>query len=174
LAIYLVSGIQGSGKTTVGRLLAERFELGAFISADVLHNMIVAGGEFPDGPHPSPKQLHQLWLRGFNACLLADSFHAQGITSVIDDIVVGDRIGHFRDETKHRPLYLIQLLADVETANRRFYERGSKGPTEDTNVFLDRAIREGPQVGLWIEVGDRTPEEIVDEILERAPDEASI
>jgi hypothetical protein len=29
-------------------------------------------------------------------------------------------------------------------------------------------------VGLWIEVGDRTPEEIVDEILERAPDEASI
>lgn len=41
--IIVVTGVQGAGKSTVGRLLGERFERGAHIDADTVQSMIVSG-----------------------------------------------------------------------------------------------------------------------------------
>ena len=39
----LVTGIQAAGKSTVGRILAERFERGAFVEGDLMWKLIVSG-----------------------------------------------------------------------------------------------------------------------------------
>ena len=44
-ALFVVSGMQGAGKTTVAALLARRFARGVRVSADDLQRMIVSGAE---------------------------------------------------------------------------------------------------------------------------------
>ena len=45
--LFVVSGMQGAGKTTVAGLLARRFERGAHVSGDALQRMIVSASEWP-------------------------------------------------------------------------------------------------------------------------------
>lgn len=42
--LIAVTGIQAAGKSTVSRLLAQRFARGVHIEADLLQHMIVSGG----------------------------------------------------------------------------------------------------------------------------------
>ena len=58
----LVTGIPGSGKTTVARTLARRLTRAAHIEVDVLQAMIVAGGLWPD-QSPREEAMRQLALR---------------------------------------------------------------------------------------------------------------
>ena len=48
-AIFVISGTQGAGKTTVAGLLARRFERGVHVSADTLQKMIVSGARVAGG-----------------------------------------------------------------------------------------------------------------------------
>ena len=73
LAAYLITGIPGAGKTTVSRLLAQRFPLAAHIEADRLQELIVSGSLWPD-QEPREEAMRQLRLRARNAALLAESF----------------------------------------------------------------------------------------------------
>jgi len=66
--LVVVSGTQGAGKTAVARMLAADCERGAWISADALQQMIVAGGRWPESPVPSDGALAQLRLRLKYAC----------------------------------------------------------------------------------------------------------
>ena len=72
-AIYIVSGIPGAGKTTVSGLLARRFKRGVHIEADLVQQMIVAGGVWPEW-EPREKAMRQFQLRRRNVRMLADSF----------------------------------------------------------------------------------------------------
>ena len=80
--IIAVTGIQAAGKSTIARLLAQRFERGVHIEADVLYQMIVAGRVMPEEPGVMPPEAErQLRLRLRNACLLARSFYEAGFSS---------------------------------------------------------------------------------------------
>ena len=93
-AVFIVAGIPGAGKTTVSRLLAERFDRGVHVESDLFQRMIVSGGLWVN-EEPAEEAQRQLRLRGRNACLLADSFFEAGFTPVIDDVVIGSRLGEF-------------------------------------------------------------------------------
>ena len=84
----VVTGIPGAGKTTVARLLAQRFALAAHIEADQLQQMIVAGGLWPD-EEPRDEAYRQLALRARNGALLAASFVGAGFTAVLDGRPLG-------------------------------------------------------------------------------------
>jgi cytidylate kinase len=43
VALFVISGVSGAGKSTVARLLAERFERGVCVPGDAIRAMIVSG-----------------------------------------------------------------------------------------------------------------------------------
>jgi adenylylsulfate kinase-like enzyme len=169
-AIIVLTGIQGAGKSTIGRLLAERFERSAFVDADELHWMIVNGQEWVREPGEiSAGAAQQLRLRMHNACLLAKSFSEVGFTCVMVDIIMGDRMDHLREEMRGTPFYLVVLAPDAEIVIEREAVRGKKkilGP--DWAHYLDGELRRTmPGVGLWVDSSRQTPGETLDEILRR-------
>lgn len=89
-SLFVLSGTQGPGKTTVAGLLARRFALGAHVSGDAMQGMIVSGGRWPERKEMSPEAEQQLRLRLRNACFIARSFLRAGFTVALDDIITGD------------------------------------------------------------------------------------
>jgi hypothetical protein len=165
-AIFLINGTQGAGKSTVSRLLAGRFERGVCIDADDLLRLVVSGAA-PLEPPLSLEAERQLRLRARVASRLADTFFEAEFTVVIAEILAG-RLDHFRADIKNRPLLLINLAPSLDVVRRRNEERPNKNVFEPWSPILDRAIRETMGgIGLWLDNSNQTPEETVDEILQR-------
>jgi cytidylate kinase len=76
-AVYLISGPSASGKSTVGRLLAERFAHGVHLEGDFFRRSIVSGRHEPT-PDLSPAALEQLTLRYRLAAAAADTYFDSG------------------------------------------------------------------------------------------------
>ncbi len=172
-AVIIVSGVSGAGKTTISGLLAARFDLGVHIEADLLQELIVTGGLWPQ-EEPADEAQRQLRLRGRNVCMLADSFFEAGFTPVIDDVVIGSRLDEFKSDLRNRPLLFVLLTPRREVVERRDRERSTK------HVFhiwghLDQVMREETErTGLWLDSSELTAEQTVDEILARAWDEGRV
>jgi len=150
----------------VSRLLAQRLDRGVHIESDLLQELIVSGGLWPDG-EPREEAMRQLRLRGRNCCLLADSFFEAGFSVVIDDVVMGARLGEFLANLRSRPLYFVLLTPRPDKVAERDAGRVEKHVFEKWG-YLDAAMREETiKVGLWLDSSNLTAVETVDEILGR-------
>ena len=171
-ALIVVTGIMAAGKSTIAHLLAQRFERGVHIEADVLQRMIVSGGAWVSQPgEPAGEEAQQLRLRLKNMCLLGRSFFEAGFTVVLDDIIMGDRWHHLQEELSGLPFSLVVLAPHVDVvAQQRDLNRlkGPQGPQGYTwAVYLDHALRTTMAgIGLWIDTSEQTPEETVEQILQ--------
>jgi predicted kinase len=168
--IIVVTGIQAAGKSTVARLLAQRFPRGAHVEADVLHHMIVSGGAWIREPgEPEGEVARQLRLRLKNMCLLGRSFYAAGFTAVLDDIILGDRWRHLQEELRGVPFSLVVLAPRAEVvASQRDASHAKQPLGADWATYLDRALRETMAgIGLWVDNSAQTPDETVNEIIAR-------
>lgn len=165
--LFVVSGTQGAGKSTVARALAARFERGAWVSADALQRMIVAGGRWPEGAEMSADAAQQLSLRLRHACLLGRSFVAAGITAVVDDIVIGDRVDALLHELAGSRFVFVMLRPRLDVVRRREATRGTALWRQWE--WLDAVIEHRTtRLGLWLDSSDLSVEETVDAILARA------
>ena len=174
-AIFLISGNQGAGKSTVARALAERFARGVYIEADLVQRMIVSGGVWPEPPEPTGEALRQLQQRAQRSAMLADSFFETGFTVVIDDIAIGDQLNMYRNSIRSHPLLLVNLVPSLEVLERRNEERPNKNVFHPWGPILDRAMRETMRdLGMWLDNSSLGVTETVDEILRRAWTEAGL
>ncbi|SIO26867.1 AAA family ATPase [Agromyces cerinus] len=170
----LVVGAPASGKSTVGRLLAERLRPGAFIEGDALWQMVVAGREDMSDP-PTDAALAQLELRYRHGAMLGRSFVDAGISAVHVDNIFGDGVAAQLDRMGGRPRALVVLRPSVEAIVRRETERGTgaydgwigDGTLADAVSVFDGWVGETPPVGLWVDSTGQSPDETVDWIMDR-------
>jgi chloramphenicol phosphotransferase-like protein len=115
----------------------------------------------------------QLRLRLHNTAVLARSFLDAGFTVVLDDIVVGDRLGHLLAELGGVDFLFVLLTPSLAAVRDREHERGTE-LWREWEWLSDAVTSTTPKVGLWLDSTGQTPEETVDEIMRRAWDEALV
>src|SRR3712207_7418935 len=93
-AVFLLTGVMASGKSTVAQLLAERLPRAAHVRGDVFRRMIVSGrADF--GVEPSAEATAQLGLRYALAATVADGYAAAGFTAIVQDVILGPELSTF-------------------------------------------------------------------------------
>jgi len=171
-ALFLITGIMASGKSTVAQLLAERFAASVHLRGDIYRKMVVNNRKEVH-PNAEEEQLDQLRLRYRLAAHAADTYYEQGFTVIAQDVVVGSMLGDFVSYVQIRPLYIIVLCPNAEVVMQREAARSKKGYGIWTVSELDHVLRgETPRIGMWLDTSALSPQETVDVILERSWSEA--
>lgn len=166
-AIFVISGVQASGKSTVANLLARRFSRGVHIEADALQRMIVSGIAWPEEPgEPQGEAAVQLRLRLKNMCQLARSFFEAGFTVTLDDIILGERWAELQAELTGLPYRLVVLAPSVETVISRDLNRSKDTLGAEWAGYLDGILRSSmADIGFWLDTTNLSPEQTADRIL---------
>jgi len=167
-SVILVSGIMGAGKSTVAKLLAERFPRAAHVRGDAFRRMIVSGRS-DMVPTADADALAQLQLRYCLAAMVADGYAEAGFTAVYQDIVLGEDLVQAPDRIRARPLFVVVLAPSPDAVLRRAEGRAkSSGYGEWTVEELDAMLRRTPRIGLWIDSSEQTAQDTVEEIWHEA------
>lgn len=160
----LLTGIPGSGKSTVATALAGRLRMSAHVEVDALQQMIVSGGQWPS-PAGNAEADRQIFLRARNACLLADSFVRAGFVPVLDDVVVRrSHLDFYRTMLTARPFHVIVLAPGPVVAGQRNQAREKVLTTDWSPLDLTMRSELGRQE-TWIDNAAQSVEETVEAIL---------
>jgi predicted kinase len=88
--VFLLTGPSAAGKSTVARLLAQRFARGVHLEGDLFRRAIVSG-RVEMTPALAPDAVEQLRLRHRLAAQTADEYARAGYDVVLEDVAAGDR-----------------------------------------------------------------------------------
>ena len=165
--IIFITGMAGSGKSTVGRLVARHFPKGLFIQVDELRGKMVKGYARPEGCVFAEEALQQFQMARSTAIYMARLYANQGVDVVIDDVCappnfVEQYAALFEIPEVHR----VWLYPRASVVIERIKQRG--GPLEHINYvpaiykFLDSMPKEG-----WIvlDSSEWTIEQTVNKVL---------
>ena len=170
--IWLVVGVQASGKSTIGELLAREFERGVHVHGGQFYRWALRGWVHHDDERTSEARRH-LDLRYRLSAQVADEYCAAGFTTVVQDNLYGDDVVAWLRHVTTRPRHLVVLRPSVVTVRQRDQARrlaSGKVAYRDGVVSieeLDRQLGTIPKVGLWLDTSLLTPKETVAEVLRR-------
>lgn len=173
-ALFVITGVMAAGKSTIAELLSRNLKKCVHLHGDVFRKMIVTGRE-EMCENPSEEALRQLDMRYNIAANTAKEYFDNGFTVVVQDNYLGEKLTYFTSLLKGYPVYVIVLCPDIKTIEHREAHRGKRGYTGFTVESLYNSfIETTPKIGLWLDTSNMSPEETVEEILERAENEAQI
>jgi len=167
VALVVISGVSASGKSTVARLLAERFDRGVCVSGDTIRAMIVSG-RVDMRPDSGEEALRQLALRYAGARSVAHVFLNGGFDVVVEDVIVGPILREFLSLVPVPEFHLVFLDPDAHAIEQREQERDGTtyGPARWSVSELQALLQqETDRLGLWLNTTGHSAEETVDAIL---------
>lgn len=172
--VWLITGAQASGKSTVAELLAHRFERAAHVRGYRFATSVVTGraGFDPD----DPEWRRQLELRYRLSALVAAEYAAAGVTAVVQDNIYGPDVVTWIERAGAGPVHLVVLRPAVDVVGDRHerrrqatgkvaYRDGYTPARNDADLATTPA-----DLGLWLDTSAQTPEETVATIWERTAD----
>ena len=181
MTVFLVTGIQAAGKSTVAQALAGKFERSVHVRGDLFRRMVVNGRVDMGPADPPAEAIRQLRLRYALAANAADWYAGAGFTVIVQDIVLGTYLTDMVAAIRTRPLHVVVLAPRADVVRRRDEERqAGRGkvaykPGDEGVAELDVHLRrETPRIGLWLDTSEQTVDETVEEILTRALLEAAV
>lgn len=167
--IIFITGMAGSGKSTVGRLVAEHFPKCLFIQVDELREKMVTGYARPEDGIFTKEAVQQFQMARSVAIYMARLYASQGVDVVIDDVCVPPNfVEHYSALFQVPETQRVLLLPKASIVMERIEQRG--GPLEHIQYvpevydFLDSMPKDG-----WIvlDTSEWTIEQTVDEVLSR-------
>jgi hypothetical protein len=172
-AVWLITGAQGSGKSTVSELLAQQFERGVHVQGGQFYRWAVRGWvHFGDPDRQEATRL--LGLRYRLSAMVADEYAGAGFTTVVQDNIYGADVVKWLGSVTSRPLHLVVLRPTIEVvALRDESRRRNTGKVAYRDGFTpsenDAHLATTPRdLGLWLDTSRQTPQETVDEIMGRS------
>jgi predicted kinase len=167
VALFVISGVSASGKSTVARLLAERFARCVCVPGDAIREMVVSG-RAEMRPDSGDEARRQLALRYAGALSVAGVYLDGGFDVVVEDVIVGPILREFLGLVPVPEFHLVFLDPDAAAIERR--ERGrdrvAYGPGRFSVDGLLAVLREETErIGLWLDTTGQSPEQTVDAIL---------
>jgi adenylate kinase family enzyme len=167
---FVLTGVMAAGKSTVAELLAQHFERGVHLRGDLFRKMIVTGRD-PITPALGEEALRQLDLRQRLAATVANAYWRDDFSVILQDIYAGQALANVIGRLEITPLYVVVLSPRPDVVAEREAHRSKSGYGEwDVARFCSDFIEETPRVGLWLDTSDQTPEQTVEEILQRRYD----
>ena len=173
-AIFLITGIQAAGKSTVAQVLAERLSRSVHVRGDLFRRMVINGWADMT-PGATEEAVRQLQLRHRLTAMVSDAYFQAGFTVIAQDIILGAHLAEMTAMIRSRPLLVVVLAPSVATIAAREEARGKTAYSAWAIEQLDDVLRrQTPRLGLWLDTSGQTAAESADEILTRAWAEARI
>jgi thymidylate kinase len=133
--IILIVGGPGAGKSTLSRLVAERYERSVYHEADRIRESVVKGFAIPQLPY-SPGNLEQFKLGRDASTFIAQSYCDAGFTVVVDDSFACHVTAGYTALMDDERTVAILLAPEKEAMIARMAKR--QGPLDELLIGLVR------------------------------------
>lgn len=169
-SVWLITGAQASGKTTVADLLARQFPRGVHVRGGQFYRWVVTGWVHFDGEDRAEAR-RLLDLRYRLSAVAADHYAGAGFTTVVQDNIYGDDVVRWIDSVRSGPVHLVVLRPSIEVIEQRHEQRRQdSGKVAYSDAYSPRHndgdLATTPRhLGLWLDTSTQEPVETVAAIL---------
>jgi GrpB-like predicted nucleotidyltransferase (UPF0157 family) len=170
--IYVISGPMAAGKSTVARLLAERFDRGVHLEGDLFRRSIISG-RVEMTPDASTEALEQLRSRYRLAAAAAIPIAKAGSPLCSRMSSLAPSSANSEPRSAAGPAMSSCLCRRPRRLPSAKLDEPRRATPSGPSAELYEGFDATPRVGLWLDASNQTPERTVEEILARTSTETT-